>query len=683
MLCLVACLLPTAEDAEIAAIRDRLREHHLAGLDHLDAGGIEGMRPDGTWDDIPYGSRDPTNWKPVRHLLRLALIARAVREGTDPHRRKHVRALLQLGVAAWLRLDPASDNYWQNAINAPSAIVRLLLIAEADIAGAQRDLLLRWSRRGIKNGEWDYHGVPTGQNLLWLAGIHLQRAALEEDPAGIDRSVAAIGGQLQTRLSEGIQDDWTFHQHGPQLYSWGYGRVFAQDAANYIRAVAGTRYAFPPERLDVLARFVLDGQRWLLHGRTPDFTSMGRGLARPDPGGGMLPFALACREIASSGHPRAQELLDLAGQLEGTGPPAALPDGNRAFWRSDLMVQRRPGMYVAVKLASLRTSGSESGNAENALGWHLCDGVMTVMRDGEEYRNVFPLWDWYRVPGTTSQPGRRPLRELGWAAGNQHTAWSGGVSDGRNGLISFIHSRDGITARKTWCFVERSVIGLICGLVAEDEGTVETTLAQCLQRGVVEVRREGRAAEMLTDGTHILDAPLRVVHDGCIWTIPGRIQVRIELGPRRGSWRPINGFQPGDPVEARVFSLGLVHGVRGALADAVWRLDVGALQGGGLDIVANTSALQAIWDERNRTIYAAMYEAGPLPRSGHRADAACVAIFDQLQGRLIVADPRQVARRIAFIPTAGAKPALTIPVPGDPRAPLQTTQAFVVAPEAP
>ena len=64
---------------------------------------------------------------------------------------------------------------------------------------------------------------------------------------------------IRIRTDEGIQRDFSFHQHGPQLYNGGYGLTFMIDMCNYATVLAGTRYAFAHDKLSLLADHLFEG----------------------------------------------------------------------------------------------------------------------------------------------------------------------------------------------------------------------------------------------------------------------------------------------------------------------------------------------------------------------------------------------------------------------------------------
>ena len=89
---------------------------------------------------------------------------------------------------------------------------------------------------------------------------------------------------------EGIQADASFHQHGAVLYAGGYGAAFTDDCTRWVEFTQGTRFAPSPEQIQLLERYVLDGQQWMVRGKIYDYGVVGREIVRarqgrPRPGG--------------------------------------------------------------------------------------------------------------------------------------------------------------------------------------------------------------------------------------------------------------------------------------------------------------------------------------------------------------------------------------------------------------
>jgi hypothetical protein len=145
--------------------------------------------------------------------------------------------------------------------------------------------------------------------------------------------------------------------------------------------------------------------------------------------------------------------------------------GNRHFWCSDFQVQRTPDYYFSVKMCSDRVAGAESCNSENLCGYYLGDGATYLYQSGKEYENIFPFWDWKKIPGTTTQQDSKELPVLTAAGYRLPTDFVGGVSGrpdrhrchglparrrfGKESLVHFQQS-DRLPRRRNYLCIRRS-----------------------------------------------------------------------------------------------------------------------------------------------------------------------------------------------------------------------------------
>jgi len=64
-------------------------------------------------------------------------------------------------------------------------------------------------------------------------------------------------------------------------------------------------------------------------------------------------------------------------------------------------VWHSPEASYFIKTLSTRTLPMESINNENQLGVQLNSGDTYLIRNGTEYFDLMPVWDWQHVPGVT------------------------------------------------------------------------------------------------------------------------------------------------------------------------------------------------------------------------------------------------------------------------------------------
>ena len=83
----------------------------------------------------------------------------------------------------------------------------------------------------------------TGQNKVWLAGNNLMRGLLTDDEALVAEARDQIAEEIVVTDGEGIQDDWSFHQHGPQIQFGNYGLAYAEGLSFWLLICSRTRSA--------------------------------------------------------------------------------------------------------------------------------------------------------------------------------------------------------------------------------------------------------------------------------------------------------------------------------------------------------------------------------------------------------------------------------------------------------
>ena len=225
---------------------------------------IESMQQDGTWTDIEYDNKGRSAWAVPAHLSRVTCLARAYcTPKSTLHDDPEVLAAALKGLDAWLRLDPQNPNWWWNQIGAPKSLLPIMLLLDDELSEAQREGGLKFLRRAQIS--------MTGQNLVWVTEITAGRGLLENDADLVAKAYSRIADEIRVGTSEGIQPDFSFHQHGPCLYSHGYGASFIVDCARIAVRVDGTTMAFPNEKIELLSHLILDGTQWMIRGTGTDF----------------------------------------------------------------------------------------------------------------------------------------------------------------------------------------------------------------------------------------------------------------------------------------------------------------------------------------------------------------------------------------------------------------------------
>lgn len=638
---------------------DVIRERMLAPLmEAPDADRVEeyiaGLQADGHWEDVYYEGKATTSWEPAQHLSRLQVLAQAWFSPESPlYHNEVLGEQISTALDYWLHLDPRRK-WWWDAIGAPRMLSYIMLMRDGYLTEFQM-------YKGCTNLERAILG-STGQNLVWQAEVTARRAVLQRDGGLLRRAFELIASEIKISEDEGIQADFSFHQHKQVIYNHGYGAGFARDNARLAGLVAGTTFEYAPEKIVLLSSYILDGSQWLIHKDMTDFGARGREIARRQrrPARYLAETAKLMLSLATGRDVEFQALID---RVEGRGAPFV---GNKHFWRSDMMVHHRGDWYASARMYSTRTFNTDglSGTDDGLLSHYLAEGAMCLMRHGNEYAQIYPVWDWQHIPGTTvemepQKPGE-PKR-----AGE--TDFVGGVSDGTFGVAAFDLKRDALGARKAWFFMGDMVVCLGAGITCDTEYDVVTTVNQCRLTG--DVTLDGK---MFAEGDGALDVNW-VHHDGMGYVFPKTSRVVLATGTRTGTWKRISAQRSADTVTDSVFMLSIPHGAKpngGSYAYAVYPdKDVDAIPDLAnkiaFEVVKNTPEQQAVWCDVDGVLGLVFYQPGQIQVAGWQVsvDRPCI---------LLLRRAGEAWKLYGSDPTAGSG-ALNVTVKRDGQAPHTVT----------
>lgn len=516
----------------------------------------ESLLPSGAWPDIDYTDRTRGRWQPSLHLTRLQALAKLYASPQSRHYRdRRLLEKIHAGIGYWLRTDPQSLNWWHKEIGAPKKLAATLLMLgeEAtgeEIAGGVR--ILKRSRFG-----------RTGQNKVWLAGNNLMRGLLENDTLLVRRARDTIAAEIRIAAGEGIQPDFSFQQHGPQIQFGNYGLAYAQEFAFWNRVLEGSPYAFTDEQYGLVGRLLTDGICRSVWQGMMDPSFCGRQVFIDAGRGKACAAAVAARNMAATHRPEGRKFDRIARRiLAGRNP---LPAGADYYWRSDCGIFRTRKWYASERMHSERTIGFETTNGENRLANFSADGALLLMQHGAEYENIFAAWDWRQVPGTTAYDDGRPIRDSQTEEEKTNRSQRvGGLACGRSLITTMELQRDSLHALKTNFFFGKLIVALGCGIRSSDASRRElfTTLEQNLRRGAI---RLGTATEELRIDTGSVvrrfgPGELRWIHhDGRGYVPLGGERVTLSATLQHGKWDFIDPFYDNRTDSARIFKCRIDH----------------------------------------------------------------------------------------------------------------------------
>lgn len=518
---------------------------------------METLKPEGNWSGIDY-TTVTNSFLAGQHLKNLKLMALVyAKQGTGFYRSEKLRQKILLGYDYYLSKNPKSKNWWYNEIGAPQDYLVSLLLIKAEIS--ERDL--RHYSSYLKDLT-DNQG-HRGMNRVWVSAITIAKGCLENDGTMITKGFKSVASTLviaQEQGIEGIKIDNSFHQHRPQLYSGGYGMSFAEGTANLMALAANTSFAkvFSEDKKRIFSNMLLYGHQLFSYRGAVDFGTIGRNIARPD---AIKSINLTSLDKMTIIDPKqASAFRNWKSHLIGADFSKPFL-GNRYFWKSDIMTHHGTDYYLSAKVISTRTNGTEMLNGENLKGYNLPLGATNILTSGEEYKNIFPVWDWTRIPGTTAVMNSSAVMLPWYLFGNNEFA--GGVSDGQAGTIVYEHSYSGVQAKKAYFFVDGMMLCLGVGINAIRTQQVVTSVNQCFSQGDIIVGgMEDKIDNKLGDSIKTIKSnnPQWVYHNGVGYLFPAGGNITLKNAIQTGSWKSINITGSEELINKPVFSLWLNHG---------------------------------------------------------------------------------------------------------------------------
>lgn len=631
---------------------------------------IDTQNSDGTWPDLEYARNQRGGWPPQVHWRRIRDLSFELGSGRYVGARKEqVEGTIAKAIAYWLEDPPLAVNWWYNCIGIPLEMGPTLLALGDFLDDETRDRII-----GLMNyppagpytmpvGDGAYARTATGQNLVWLAWIQLMMGVATENEVWIQQATGEVSDEVVITTDEGIQPDFSFHQHGAQYYSGGYGFAFVSWIGDTISVVHGTKYALTPEAEAVFLEYLLEGQRWIVRGRNVLFHARGREVARPFRGTSSL--GVVAGRMADVGFPRSYELRSLAESVEADRPLADL-DGVKVFYRSDVAIQQTEAFSTSVRGTSFRLRAGESGNGENILGQFLAHGTHAILLRGDEYNDVFPLWDWHRIPGSLIAPKSR-LSLFDWGNDKPNeSGFVGGVSSGRSGAFGYDYRFDGTAAKRSWFMTDGGLIQLVADVSDREERVLVQTLNQCRAEGPVLYRSDGPISSQPESFGY--NGYLRtVVHAGVAYVFPQRRVAQLRAETRTGSWQTINLSGSSEPYSADMFSLSFTLTPDDRLGYHYFILPGGSpgIQSAEKaierwDVVRNDGECQAVHDRERNELLVNFYTKGWVSLPGGftltaRQPCSVVLQFSGESVAIHAADPTKSLEKIELSINVGAR----------------------------
>jgi chondroitin AC lyase len=630
--------------------------------DHSVEAILDRMAADGSFRDINYEDLSRTAGFPHRrHTGDLVYLAKAYKNAHSKyHNSRRLKERIVASVEYWVSHDFVGDNWHDNEISTPSNLANLMLVIGDELP---QELVDR-AQPIIGRAHMEASGArPSGDRIV-IAGILAKNLLFLGDRVGFDQIINLIAGEVKFSTGKrGIQHDFSFHHREDRVNnttSYGYGK-YANAFGEWSYYMANTKYAFPIDRINLLVDYYLDGiYKQMVYGIYQDVSVKNRSITQK---ASFQPQdVVEIERLLISTDYRKGELEEIMRLRKGEASPSQ--SFSKFFWQTEHFVFQRPGFYTTVRMFSTRNRNMEMPyNGPGKPTHHRADGTNYLMLKGDEYHNIWPVYDWQKISGTTILQ-KPKLHGIDSIQLDGLTDFVGAVTDGLYGAVAFDFKspHDLLEAKKSWFFFDEEYVCLGTDIRSITSLPLATTVNQVLMRSEVTVEQDG-LVKKLPRGNRELNKVNWIYQDKIGYIFPKPTTVHLSNQEEKGRWSDITDQKniSQELVGMDVFKVWFDHGsspnagsYEYIVVPGVSEEELMASSGNNRDIeiLANTPDLQAVKHHSLGICQTAFYKAGEINISKDvkvGMDSQGMAMFKMHGDRveeLTVSDPSRKLNRL-------------------------------------
>ena len=523
----------------------------------------------GTWTDIDFTKVAPVSSNISEHLSRISQLSIAFSSPTGTYFHSAVLMnIINKAIAFYLlnnsMISKNSGSYAYSVVD-PKTITSVI-----SIVGDAMDQTLKGNFVDYINNMIILGGYYTGTNLGWVSEWRIRQGCENKDYELIKKTIENVSSLLDMTKSgqtDGLKVDYAYFQHY-MINNGEYSSRIPGLVMKFPGFVKATSFEtlFPTK---VLGDYVLEGQYWFSFRKYGDISVRSRRL-----GIGCLEVPICYNSLFDQlkiiDPTRATQYDEYYKEQVNNGPFTKA--GNKHFFTSDIMVHRGTADYMSVKIPSKRTMLAEIQNYENLKGSNLGFGFTQILTTSHEYTNIGVVWDWSRLPGTTTPLGSiymDPMAVSGqtWRVSGSNS-FGGGVSDGKNGVMAFTSTDNGVTVTKSYFMMGKAMICLGSQISSTYNGNTVTSVNQTLSSGPI-TQNDNNNVSTFTGTLSTFNNTLQWVHQNNVgYYFPTQTaKIVVKNDNQTGSWYDISHAYADSIVTYKVFSIWFDHGIKPTVAN--------------------------------------------------------------------------------------------------------------------
>ena len=480
-----------------------------------------------------------------------------------------------------------------------------------------------------------------GANRIDIARYHFYRGVCLSNDSIISKCVRMTFGDLTYKQHTGIQVDGSSLMEDIRNIG-GYGEEALSGIVRMGLYVQKTKYQLSNDLRDFLSNYFLNTYLNTLRGGYIDYAALGRAITRPDylKRTAIISVLKGMAELDDANSDRYLQVIEDLKDADISSNGAY----SHFFWKAEYMIHCNERYNISVGGTSNRLKKPERGNGENLLGTLLSLGTTTFRIIGNEYFNIFPCWNWSKIPGVTSADIVPDFEENWGVYGG--TSFSGGASDGINSCYAFILNDSGLKGKKGYYGINGGLICLGNSLESTSGLNLHTTIEQCRYKGAHEIFKDDNGCIV------------KIWHNNICYMPLDNNEITITAEQVNGNWKLIKDNASDENVIENIFSIILNHSLQDKYAYLVVPnpIDSDTAEDikGSVDILRNDETMQAVVDRDNATMFITFFMPGTISYDGLSlsANVPCILIVKGIfadRVEIYVAEPTQLENQVNLI----------------------------------
>ncbi|MDV3666364.1 polysaccharide lyase family 8 super-sandwich domain-containing protein [Elizabethkingia anophelis] len=606
------------------------------------------------WEDVDYKNPTRTTWTAFQHLKKVKEMTIAYTAPWSSLRNNDkVFEAIQSGLQFWNTAKLKNINWWWNEIEAPRTLGIILIMLERNGGKKLSDELFSGLVR-----QMDYkrtNGV-TGVNLADFDTHIFYSGLLNKNEAEIQKGLDNIFSINKATVKEGVQYDNSYAQHEIMLHIFGYGSEYLK-VETYIGAmVADTKFAMKGEQLKTFTNFITKTLIPQIRGRYTNWTSFGRQIAREDftDMKWLVPYfeKLILMDKMNTGV--YQDAIERINQKKKSD--FHITELQKHYWNTDFTFYQNPVYQFSVRMSSRYTQQAETDlNGENKKGGNRSIGSYALLQDGTEYYNIYPVWDWKKIPGTTTLENS-PLPDTKYLTPGK-SVFAGGVSDGKTGVSAFMQDQFNVKAQKSWFMFGEEIVCVGSNISTDKEDEVLTTVEQNFFKDKV-IYQNLVDKHKLKEGQLVNSKDQQVlIHRNTAYIFKEKTNLYISTQTQKGTWKELTELGSTDEKQSAVFKVWINHGKKADNGSYQYFIVPGirsvnrAKKIADDFIVWNRKDVHAVYKKSSKKLMLVFFNPAQIEVEGRmiKADRACTVLIEDLEAQspeLFVSDPSRKEKEV-------------------------------------